>query len=264
MVEFLIVSTSSLYNCIMGGSSLNQFQAKISTCELSMDIPMGQEIYMIYGDKKKAQECYFAIVQEVEREEDEYELFVLDQLKPEQTMHIGRALLLALRIKLDELLFEYKDIFAWSSIDCPQRLYRTMDNYPLLKCVNEEDGRYVLCKIHKGICGSHIESRALVTKAMSYSMTRKAQPTVELLQGPVTRAMARRMEEEHQGKIAGFKKMIRDVAWQVIGDQEEDFKRSKTFLWSSVQVKEFKEASLGRLEASKTKKGAISGPYCQR
>ncbi|KAI5653085.1 hypothetical protein M9H77_30272 [Catharanthus roseus] len=35
-------------------------------------------------------------------------------------------------------------------------------------------------------------------------MTRDTQETVELLQSPVTRAMARRMEEEHRGKIAIF------------------------------------------------------------
>ncbi|KAI5668824.1 hypothetical protein M9H77_18677 [Catharanthus roseus] len=69
------------------------------------------------------------------------------------------------------------------------------------------------------------------------------------------------MEEEHQGKIAGSKKMIQDMAWQVIGDQEEDFKRSQTILWSSVQVEKSKEANLGRLEASKTKKGAIYTSY---
>ncbi|KAI5654145.1 hypothetical protein M9H77_31332 [Catharanthus roseus] len=62
----------------------------------------------------------------------------------------------------------------------------------------------------------------------------ESEGTVELLQGPVTRAMARRMEEEHRGKITRFKKMIQDLAWQVIGYQEEDFKRSKTMLWSSV------------------------------
>ncbi|KAI5668596.1 hypothetical protein M9H77_18449 [Catharanthus roseus] len=40
------------------------------------------------------------------------------------------------------------------------------------------------------------------------------------------RAIAR--FEEHQRKVAGFKKMIQDLAWQVIGDQEEDLKKSKT------------------------------------
>ncbi|KAI5652908.1 hypothetical protein M9H77_30095 [Catharanthus roseus] len=46
------------------------------------------------------------------------------------------------------------------------------------------------------------------------SMTWDAQGTVQLLQGPVTRAMARRIEEEHRGKIAKFEKMIQDLAWQ--------------------------------------------------
>ncbi|KAI5667863.1 hypothetical protein M9H77_17716 [Catharanthus roseus] len=63
-------------------------------------------------------------------------------------------------------------------------------------------------------------------------MTRKVQGTVKLLQGPVTRAMARRMEEQHRGKITRFKKIIQDLAWKVIGDQEEDFQRSKTVLCS--------------------------------
>ncbi|KAI5666587.1 hypothetical protein M9H77_16440 [Catharanthus roseus] len=43
------------------------------------------------------------------------------------------------------------------------------------------------------------------------------QETIELLQGSVTRAMARKREEEYQEKIAIFEKMIRDLAWQVNG-----------------------------------------------
>ncbi|KAI5682058.1 hypothetical protein M9H77_03286 [Catharanthus roseus] len=57
--------------------------------------------------------------------------------------------------------------------------------------------------------------------------------------------MARRMEEEHPRKIARFKKMIKYLACQVIGDQEDDFQRSKTVLWSNVQVEKSKEANLG-------------------
>ncbi|KAI5671389.1 hypothetical protein M9H77_11753 [Catharanthus roseus] len=91
-------------------------------------------------------------------------------------------------------------------------------------------------------------------------MTWKAQGIVELLQGPVTGAMARRVEEERLGKIAEFKKMIQDLSWQVIGDQEEDFERSKTVLWSSVQVEESKEANLGNLGASKNQKNDFFGP----
>lgn len=43
-----------------------------------------------------------------------------------------------------------------------------MGNWPLLKYVNEEDDRHILCEIHKGICGSHIGSKALVRKAIRY------------------------------------------------------------------------------------------------
>ncbi|KAI5667712.1 hypothetical protein M9H77_17565 [Catharanthus roseus] len=47
--------------------------------------------------------------------------------------------------------------------------------------------------------------------------------------------------------------MIQELALQVIGDQEEDFKRSKTVLWSIMPVEESKEANLGSLVASKIK-----------
>lgn len=47
----------------------------------------------------------------------EYELFVLDRLKPEQTVRIGRALPVNIWMELAELLIKYKDIFAWSSKD---------------------------------------------------------------------------------------------------------------------------------------------------
>lgn len=50
MAEFLIVSTPFPYNCIMGRPALNHLHAKVSTCDLSMEIPIGEEIQMIYGE----------------------------------------------------------------------------------------------------------------------------------------------------------------------------------------------------------------------
>lgn len=67
MVEFLIMFSPSLYNCIMGRLALNQLQVKVSTRDLSMEIPIREEIQMIYGDQKAADECYFATVKEVEK-----------------------------------------------------------------------------------------------------------------------------------------------------------------------------------------------------
>ncbi|KAI5657996.1 hypothetical protein M9H77_26789 [Catharanthus roseus] len=102
--------------------------------------------------------------------------------------------------------------------------------------------------------GERMDLRMNPFKGGADGMTRKVQETVELLQGPVTRARARRMEEEHRGKIVKIKKMIQDLAWQVIEDQEENFKRSETFLFSRVQMEESKEPSIEGLEASKTKR----------
>ncbi|KAI5671470.1 hypothetical protein M9H77_11834 [Catharanthus roseus] len=83
-------------------------------------------------------------------------------------------------------------------------------------------------------------------------MTQDAQGTVELLQVPVTRAMARRMEEKHRRKIAIFEKMIQDLAWKMIGAQEGASRGTKTLLFSKLQVEEAKETSLEDLEASKS------------
>lgn len=91
-----------------------------------MDVSIGYEIYTIYGDPKVAQECNFATVQKVKREEEsikdsqaprieiegEYKLFVFDQLKLDQMVQIGRGLSLNLRMQLAESLTEYENIFT--------------------------------------------------------------------------------------------------------------------------------------------------------
>lgn len=43
-----------------------------------------------------------------------------------------------------------------------------MGTRPLLNCVNEEDGKYVLQDMHEGIYGSHIDTKVLVNKALIY------------------------------------------------------------------------------------------------
>ena len=41
-------------------------------------------------------------------------------------------------------------------------LYRRRPNGVKLKCICWEEGKELLADIHKGMCGSHIKSRALV------------------------------------------------------------------------------------------------------
>ena len=44
-------------------------------------------------------------------------------------------------------------------------LYRRRDNGVKLRCISLEEGRELLAEIHKGMCASHIASRALAGKA---------------------------------------------------------------------------------------------------
>ena len=37
---------------------------------------------------------------------------------------------------------------------------------PYLKCVNEEEAKYILKEINKGICGDHAGPRSLVNKVI--------------------------------------------------------------------------------------------------
>ncbi|KAI5674118.1 hypothetical protein M9H77_14482 [Catharanthus roseus] len=59
-------------------------------------------------------------------------------------------------------------------------------------------------------------------KGRTDSMTRGGQETVELMQGPITRAKAKRMEEEYKGEVALFETMLQDLAWHVLEEQRED------------------------------------------
>ena len=62
-------------------------------------------------------------------------------------------------------------------------LYRRRPNGVKLKCVCREDGKELLAKIHRGMCGSHIGSRALVGKAFwqGFYLPTTLQDAVELV-----------------------------------------------------------------------------------
>ena len=45
-------------------------------------------------------------------------------------------------------------------------LYKRGFSMPYLKCVNEEEARYILEEIHGGICGDHVGPRSLVNKVV--------------------------------------------------------------------------------------------------
>jgi hypothetical protein len=55
---------------------------------------------------------------------------------------------------------------AMSYVLVGEKLYRRgAISAVLMKCVTREEGKAILVKIHKGICGNHASSRTLVSKA---------------------------------------------------------------------------------------------------
>ncbi|KAI5681644.1 hypothetical protein M9H77_02872 [Catharanthus roseus] len=91
-------------------------------------------------------------------------------------------------------------------------------------------------------------------------MTQDAQETVELLQGPITRAMTRRIEEEHRGKRVVFEKMIQDLAWQVIGAQEGALKEPRHLIFQ-VASGGSQRNKFERSQSFKTKQRRRLEPY---
>ena len=45
-------------------------------------------------------------------------------------------------------------------------LYKRGFFTPILKCIIREDANYVLRDVHEGVCGNHIEARALAGKVL--------------------------------------------------------------------------------------------------
>ncbi|XP_075649780.1 uncharacterized protein LOC142620265 [Castanea sativa] len=46
------------------------------------------------------------------------------------------------------------------------RLYKRGYSLPYLKCVNEDEARYILEEIHEGVCGNHVGPRSLASKVI--------------------------------------------------------------------------------------------------
>ena len=72
---------------------------------------------------------------------------------------------------------------AWFTI-LNDTLYKRRFSMPYLECVEEDEAKYILEKIHEGICGDHTGPRSLVSKIIKTSyfwltMQRNAREFVE-------------------------------------------------------------------------------------
>ncbi|CAA0822828.1 Unknown protein, partial [Striga hermonthica] len=58
MVRFVVVGAESSYNIIMGRTSLNAFQAVVSTYHMTIKYPLGENVGEIAGDQLTSRSCY--------------------------------------------------------------------------------------------------------------------------------------------------------------------------------------------------------------
>ncbi|CAA0811058.1 Unknown protein, partial [Striga hermonthica] len=58
MVRFVVVGAESSYNIIMGRTSLNAFQAVVSTYHMTIKYPVGENVGEIVGDQLTSRSCY--------------------------------------------------------------------------------------------------------------------------------------------------------------------------------------------------------------
>ncbi|CAA0828788.1 Unknown protein, partial [Striga hermonthica] len=58
MVRFVVVGAESSYNIIMGWTSLNAFQAVVSTYHMTIKYPVGENVGEIAGDQLTSRSCY--------------------------------------------------------------------------------------------------------------------------------------------------------------------------------------------------------------
>ena len=63
---------------------------------------------------------------------------------------------------------EAKKIQKWSArfILLNDKLYKRGFSQPYLRCVEEEEAKYVLEEVHGGVCGNHMGAKSLVQKIM--------------------------------------------------------------------------------------------------
>ena len=45
-------------------------------------------------------------------------------------------------------------------------LYKRVFSMPYLKCIDEEEAKYILKEIHEGVCGDHASPKSLVSKVV--------------------------------------------------------------------------------------------------
>ena len=132
-VNLLVVDCLSLYNAIIGRSTLNSWKTVTSTYHLSVKFPTKYRIGQARGDQLAARECYLAMValdEQVQTMSIEERRFVAEPTKvledipleegnPKKFTRIGTSMKEKMKQGLIQFLRENIDVFAWSHEDMP-------------------------------------------------------------------------------------------------------------------------------------------------
>ncbi|CAA0810386.1 Unknown protein, partial [Striga hermonthica] len=146
MVRFVVVGAESSYNIIMGRTSLNAFQAVVSTYHMTIKYPVGENVGEIAGDQLTSRSCYQTTVsnnrqlakrqaesgggsrskenrQKVEKGKEKMDIQPGEEVEEVQMIEgcekrkfrIGRDLGEPVRSRLIQLVREFADIFAYTA-----------------------------------------------------------------------------------------------------------------------------------------------------
>ena len=72
-----------------------------------------------------------------------------------------------------------------------EKLYKRDFSQPYLRCVEEEEAKYVLEEVHGGICGDHMRAKSLARKIMrvGYFWPTIQQGAVDFVSATVVKGM---------------------------------------------------------------------------
>ena len=129
-----MVDCSSTYNGILGRPTLNLWKAATSTYNLMIKFPTEYGIGELRGDQVTARECYIAMVEMEDHQQnmcigeqqttakpvEELEEVVLDESRPRQTTRMGTLASPMIHQDLAGFLRMNQDVFTWSHEDMPE------------------------------------------------------------------------------------------------------------------------------------------------
>ena len=144
-VNFLVVDCSSLYNAIIGRTTLNSWRATTSTYHLSVKFPIEYVIKEVQGDQLATRECYLAMLALDERMQtmnieerrvlaepiEVLEDVPLDESNSDKFTRIGTSMEEETKQDLIKFLRRSTNVFAWSHEDMPR-----IDLSVIIHCLN--------------------------------------------------------------------------------------------------------------------------------